>query len=243
MVYYLGWTDLEAYKLKSIYAGGVDLPARLALATPDTVQAIYALRDVLRSNGGDLVISDGYRSWETQMAAYKEYLASLKTAKPKPKRSKPGNSMHNAGRAIDFSLNDALKKIKLAKMWELMAPLGWYPIIDKPDSKISECWHLEHRSDFQKLYVTHGYTRMVRAAVCSVRGQVFEDQEGNAVAHVQYQLLRLGIAPNMVIDGEMGPTTKSFLKACHGKVSNWLELNNRDLADKLAQIDPGSFRF
>lgn len=244
MSYYPGWIQLNAYTIKSIYGGGLNMPARLALATPDTVAGLSSLSDAVAAAGGELILSDGYRSYDVQMAAYKEYIASLQTDHPKPKRSKPGASMHSAGRAIDFSLNDALKSMTLAQMWALMGPLGWFPIINTPDTHINESWHIEFRGPFQQLYTKYGYTRMVRAAVASIRGIVFDDGDQNDAAHVQYQLIRLGCADGLVIDGEIGPTTQPVLEqTCQQYVAGWEQLSHRQIADALASIEPDAFRF
>lgn len=213
MSYLEGWTELEAVGIGTTYKtkDGL-LPARMALATPDTMEAVYKARDAIAATGGKLLITDMYRSYDVQRQAYLEYVASVKAGHPIAKRSPPGSSLHNSGRAIDLSLDDALKHLTLEKLWELMAPIGWVPIIEKPDTGVSEAWHFEVRGNFKPLH-TLGYAVMVRAAICDIRGMTSDTQATTDRAHLQYQLMRTGRTPiTSTLQGALSPEEMTAMK-------------------------------
>jgi D-alanyl-D-alanine dipeptidase len=132
--------------IMSIYeAGGqrVLMPERMARVTPDLKRALYGIRDELKASGGKLELSDLFRSYDMQLQAHLDYTSKKKKAYSPP----PGGSMHEAGRAFDLDL--ARIKVTLAAFWEIAKRWGVVPIIDKPSTRISECWHFECRGSHQ----------------------------------------------------------------------------------------------
>ena len=101
-------------QIKSIYKNGnqnIILPSRLAQCTPDTHNAILALSDELQKVGGELVLSDLFRSYDMQYQANLDY----KTGKKKAYSPPPGGSLHEAGRSMDIDLSKI--KISLKDFW------------------------------------------------------------------------------------------------------------------------------
>jgi hypothetical protein len=249
----VSWVEIEHVEVASIYPspGGGPMPDRLAFATPDTKAAIGKLSAVLEGHGQRLVLSDLFRSFEEQLGAFRRYekaLAAWNTNRtgPKPaKRSPPGGSMHQAGRALDFSLDAALSKsFTLQTMWDLMGPIGWTPIIEEPNPKASEAWHIECRGPFQVLRELIGYTEMTRAAILSIRGTVWRDDAANDIALLQYQLVRLGLVPTSRFNGIFTSTEQDALDRARIKTIGWVLQNDPEiLADALATVEPGIVRF
>src|SRR5438045_3166741 len=88
----------------SIYMSGTtraNLPDRMAKCSPDTKKAIYAIKADLIKEGGDLILSDLFRSYDMQLQSHKDYVMKKKKAFSPP----PGGSMHEAGRAFDMDLS------------------------------------------------------------------------------------------------------------------------------------------
>src|SRR4051812_20640035 len=93
-------TPLIPIEVRSIYGNKGPLPKRMALCTPDTKVAIEGVVNDLRSLGHELELSDLFRSFEMQKQANLDFVQKRKTAFSPP----PGGSMHEAGRAMDISL-------------------------------------------------------------------------------------------------------------------------------------------
>ena len=87
-------TVLSIYKVSG---HRVLMPERMARATPDLKRAMYAIRDALRARGGDLVLSDLFRSYDMQLQAHLDFTSGKKSAFSPA----PGGSMHESGRAFD----------------------------------------------------------------------------------------------------------------------------------------------
>src|SRR5262245_28593032 len=132
------FAPLETIKIKSIY-NGKDLPARLARCSSDMLEAVRNVQKNVEAAGGELVLSDMYRSYDMQLQAHLDYVNGKKTAYSPP----PGGSMHEAGRAFDLELK-ALK-IKLADFWTIARRHGLSPIIDTPSAGADEAWHFDCR--------------------------------------------------------------------------------------------------
>jgi len=100
----------------------------MALCTPDTYDAVFAIRDELQKKGGDLIPSDMYRSFDMQLQAHNDFVTGKKSANSPA----PGGSMHEADLAFDLELGRI--KVKLGDLWNIAKVHGVLPIIDKPVS-------------------------------------------------------------------------------------------------------------
>lgn len=208
------FAPLENVKIKSIYGG--DLPARMALCTPDMLTAMRLLSDDLKAAGGQLILSDLYRSYDMQLQAHLDYETGKKTAYSPP----PGGSMHEAGRAFDLDL-DALK-ISLSDFWKLAAKRNLLPIIDTPTSGQNEAWHFDCRGSHSLVYeyyaakkgdnFKHPYTAMAASAIVSSGVKVDALGDEPTTGFIQSGLIRLGQVIGD-LDGRIGPKSWAALKA------------------------------
>jgi len=210
----------------------VPLPDRMAHATPDMKAALYGLRTALRSGGGELVLSDLFRSYDMQFQAHLDYTAGKKKAFSPP----PGGSMHEAGRAFDIDLKSV--KMPLPAFWEVARRHGIVPIIPEPNPKTSECWHFECRGSHRKVkeYYEAGrgsnfedpYHAMAASAIVAV-GVPHDRFKGcEDVAYLQSALIRLGQDVGN-LDGLVGPKTLAGLQA--------LGIVATPLPDRVAAVD------
>lgn len=190
------------------------LPERLAHCTPDTLKAAFAIRDDLRSEGGDLILSDLFRTHEMQLRAHLDFVEGRKAAFSPP----PGGSLHESGRGWDLDL-EALN-VKLKRFWEIAAAHKVSPIISTPNSSLKEAWHFECRGSHAKVreYYLAGkannfkkpYEAMAASSILAIGVQV--DRFGNhqREAAIQAALIRLGHNPGN-IDGGIGTKTRGAL--------------------------------
>jgi len=151
--------------------------------TPDAAAALLALSKSCAENGGQLLISDCFRSVEFQAKTRKKYENWLAAGKPSRRSaeydkktmkgafvSRPGRSFHNCGRAVDIAHmlaapDDVPKDQKLDWLWDVAKPLGWAPIIKDPREGQSEAWHFDWRGPWQPVYERLGYAQ---TAMCGV---------------------------------------------------------------------------
>jgi hypothetical protein len=203
----------SVYKVEGLR---VHLPRRMARCTPDMKAAIRALASAVAERGGNLYLSDLFRSYEMQLQAYLDFASGKKSAFSPP----PGGSLHEAGRALDLDLKGV--KMSLAALWELTAPAGLTPIIDRPDGKASEAWHFECRGSHQLVYdhyqagkgtnFSKPYKAMAASAILAVDVKVDAFRGKEAGAYLQSALVRLGQDIGN-IDGDIGPKTRRGLAA------------------------------
>jgi D-alanyl-D-alanine carboxypeptidase len=108
------FAPVEDIKIKSIYPSG-DLPKNMARCTPDMLNALQGAAADVKTAGGELILSDLYRSYDMQLQAHLDYVTGKKKAFSPP----PGGSMHEAGRAFDLDLSSL--KMKLSDFWKIAA--------------------------------------------------------------------------------------------------------------------------
>jgi D-alanyl-D-alanine dipeptidase len=190
------------------------LPKRMAQCTPDMKQAIADASAAVEAEGGKLILSDLFRSYEMQAGAHNDFVTGKKTAFSPP----PGGSLHEAGRAYDMDL--AAIKVSLARFWVLAGAAGLVPIIAKPTSGVSESWHFERRGSHQLVYDYYKagkgtnfdspYKAMAASAIVSVGIKVDKFGANQDAAYVQSGLIRLG-ADIGNIDGAIGKRSKQAL--------------------------------
>ena len=210
-------TKLINIEIVSIYKKDdkvVNLPERMAKCTPDMHYAIQSIAKELEVQGGALILSDLFRSYDMQLQAHNDYVAGKKKAYSPP----PGGSFHESGRAFDLSLSDI--KIPLSEFWEIAAKYGINPIIDKPNSRAKEAWHFDCRGSHQIVYDYYKskkgtnykpYTASAISAILAVRIKVDFYKTRNKQAYIQSALIRLGKNIGN-IDGLIGNKTKCALK-------------------------------
>jgi hypothetical protein len=191
------------------------LPRRMAVATADMKAAILGLESALNGVGGELVLSDLFRSYDMQYQSHLEWLNKQKTAFSPP----PGGSFHEAGRAFDLDLSKI--GVSLSELWNLAAPLGLVPIISSPDPKQDEAWHFECRGSHQLVYEHYKagrgsnfdkpYKAAAASAIIAIGVHVDAFGDGQAVAYLQSGLIRLGYDIGN-LDGRAGPRTRRALE-------------------------------
>ena len=190
------------------------LPARMAKCAPDMKAAIEAASAALAGQGGKLILSDLFRSYEMQTQSHQDYVTHKKSAYSPP----AGGSLHEAGRAFDLDLGAI--KVTLAQFWKLAAPAGLVPIIDQPVSGVSESWHFECRGSHQLVYdyyragkgnnFAKPYMAMAASAIVSVGVKVDKFGANGDAAYLQSGLIRLGAAIGNM-DGSIGRNTRAGL--------------------------------
>lgn len=211
-------TPLVPVQFPSIYktASGqrVDVPKRMALATPDMQAALFATVAEVRAEGGEIYLSDLFRSYDMQYQAHLDYTSGKKPAFSPA----PGGSLHEAGRSFDLDLGSL--KIPLARFWEIAAKHGLSPIITEPNPRLKEAWHFDCRGSHGKVYDYYAagkgsnfkpYAAMAASAILSagLKHDGFEGKEREGA--IQSHLIRLG---NEIgnIDGLLGMKSKSALE-------------------------------
>lgn len=200
----------------SIYksaAGRLSLPERMAKCCPDVKRAILAIGAQLKSLGGELILSDLFRSRDMQYQSYRDYLSGKKKAFSPP----PGSSMHEGGRAFDIDLGAI--GVPLEKFWEIARAFGVFPIIKKPLANQSEAWHFDCPGSHKLVYDYYAggkagnmnpYTAMAVSAIISIGVQVDRFAARQQELFLQSALIRLGQnIGNM--DGYIGPKSKAAL--------------------------------
>lgn len=209
-------TPLQNIQIKSIYKNGTQnilLPSRMAHCTPDTYSGIFAIADELQKIGGELVLSDLFRSYDMQYQAHLDYETGKKKAYSPP----PGGSLHESGRSMDIDLSKI--KISLKDFWDIAAKHGFYPIISTPSTKLSEAWHFDCRGSHQLVYNYYksgkannmsAYTAMATSAIMAIGVKIDKFIEHNNEAFIQSGLIRLGFDVGN-IDGDVGNKTKTAL--------------------------------
>ena len=140
----LTYTPLVPIHIASIYQG--QLPHRLAQCTPDTKAAIEAVARDLAAMGFGIRLSDLFRSHEMQAQSHADFVEGRKKAFSPP----PGESLHEAGRAMDIDLSSI--GVPLPQFWEIARAHGFSPIIDVPDPHRSESWHFDCRGSHGAVY-------------------------------------------------------------------------------------------
>ncbi len=239
-------TPLVQITIASIYGlhgAPVPLPSRMARCPPDVKQALERLAAALDAQGGKLVLSDLFRSYDMQLGAHQDHVSGRKSAFSPP----PGGSLHEAGRSFDLDLGQL--GMKLGQFWQLAAPIGIVPIIDTPDAGASEAWHFECRGSHALVYDYYKagkgtnfdkpYKAMAASAIVSVGVRVDKFGDGQHDAYVQSGLIRLGHRIGN-FDGQIGPNTRDAMAAAgfSGGVIfdaiQWID-------DKLQQAFPAEF--
>ena len=210
-------TPLVNIQIPSIYTKGkqpVLLPDRLARCTPDMYRAVLSIQKELKGRGGELILSDLYRSYDVQKQANLDYLAGRKTAYSPP----PGGSMHEAGRAMDIDLSKI--KVSLAVFQSIARKYGVTPIINQSDAGLKEAWHFDCRGSHGRVYDYYKkgkarnmlpYEAMTASAILSLGQPVDRFGCNSRMAFIQSGLIRLGYDIGEM-DGCIGPKTNAALK-------------------------------
>ncbi len=163
--------------------------------------------------GGELVLSDLFRSYDMQFQANMDYVSGKEKAYSPP----PRGSMHEAGRAMDIDLNKI--KVTLEDFWNIAKKHGFFPIISKPSSKLKEAWHFDCRGSHGVVYDYYksgkannmpAHTAMAVSAILSSGIKVLKYKSCEKEAFIQSGLIRLGYKIGN-IDGDVGNKTKKAL--------------------------------
>lgn len=181
----------------------------------DMFEALKELNELVSKEGGNMYIIDLFRSWGVQAKARSDYDAGIKKAYV----ANPGESFHNAGRAVDIDVKKlgfkSLDKEDWLKVfWSLAKPLGFRPIIDSPDLSLSECWHFDFPGeDWMKAYDKLSYSETAKCTILDV-GEWDPEEDSFVVRNmfVQSQLIRLGHYEIGKVDGIVGPKTMKAIE-------------------------------
>jgi hypothetical protein len=207
---------------------------------PDAAAALLTVHEAVSGAGGDFRVTDAYRLGSAQASVRRRYETWVSAGKPPPYidgkpnpafdaktmkaafAAKPGESFHGAGRSIDASIGslkfpDTHADMQLDRLWDLVIPLGWRPVIREPTEGASESWHFDFMGEWKPLHTRLGYAV---AAMCATLD--IGEWAGIADAEhkfVQAQLHRAGYDVGAV-DGDIGPTTKTAISwsGWHGSV-------------------------
>lgn len=197
---------------------------------PEVAQALLSLHNAVAAAGGDFRVTELHRDVKVQAAARARYDAWLRAGKPRPgtagfnsKTMKsdfvalPGKSMHNGGRAIDFHTSmikfpGVAANKQLDRMWEIMRPLGWAPVITTPTEGQSESWHLDYWGELQGVRdrMDYGSAALIGALLVGHAGQ------WQTYARVVQALLHRAGFDVGEVDGVIGPKTLSALSTAVG---------------------------
>jgi hypothetical protein len=198
-----------------------------ALVPRDVADGLLAAHRAVQAAGGDFRVTDLRREVETQAKARKKYENWLAAGKPSTRSSawdrstmknafvsRPGYSFHNAGRAMDVHISEldfpGLSEDKqLDKLWELVIPLGWRPIIQAADERESEAWHFDFMGEWEPVYDRLGYKD---GAMCTALDIGIDCYARWQWRFIQAQLQRAGYDLGEV-DGYAGRKTKAALAA------------------------------
>lgn len=184
--------------------------------TEDTFEALKRLNEEVKNASGTLSLSDVYRSWAVQKAAHDAWLSGKRS----DFAAAPGESFHMAGRAIDidvYALNFAgvRKENALKKLWSISRPLGWRPIIARPDMRLSECWHFEYPGPWSAWYDRAPNPQVAKCAILDAgQWDPFAREALVDAMFVQTQLVRV-LGEALVVDGIIGRKTKAALERLH----------------------------
>jgi hypothetical protein len=185
-----------------------------AYIVPDMLEALRKLEDVINSKGGNLYIIDLYRSWNTQEKARNDFLKKKK----KDFVAAPGKSFHNAGRAVDISVQELNfagrdKDEWLQILWNMAIPLGFRPVISIPDINASEAWHMDYMGEWRDVYENVSYYEAAKCATLDIGGwDPKENSEKIKKMFIQSQLLRLRYYEIGPVDGIIGDKTNWALR-------------------------------
>ena len=197
-----------------------------ASVCPDFCDALHKLDQEVKSKGGNFYISDLTRDYVAQEKARWEYI----TGKKKAFVAKPGESFHNAGRAVDIdieSLNFSnIKKLDwIKKLWDLAIPLGFRSVIKEPIFGISECWHLDYIGVWTDALNVLSYSEVAKCAVLDVgMWNSKEDSAKTIKMFIQSQLIRLKHYEIGEIDGVIGKKTINALNLYD--IEDYMHLEN-----------------
>ena len=200
------------------------LTGKMGVCHPEVAPKLKELHDAVTAAGGDFRVTELHRDIAVQRAARAKYDNWVRAGKPKPGTSQfnsstmkaafvaqPGRSTHNAGRAIDIHVGmlnfpGVAKDKQLDRMWELAKPIGWTPVIRRPDEGASESWHFDFWGELLPTLSRLGYEQ---AALCGAI-LVGHGDLTNFDARVQAALVRAGFDIGK-IDGQAGAKTRAGL--------------------------------
>jgi len=192
---------------------------------PDAAHALFLLHARVSELGGTLLITDAYRSADSQRKARQKYQNWLTAGKPARSSeaydkqtmkssfiSRAGRSFHNAGRAVDIAHmlaapDDVPKKEKLDWLWDAAIPLGWRPIIKSPREGQREAWHFDFMGPWLPVYERLGYAQAAMCAVLDLGlGKDLYDRPWERWVQAQIQRAGEDIGD---VDGWFGKMTKA----------------------------------
>lgn len=217
--------NTETIEILSVYkknGKSVMLPSRMSIVTPDFKRAILSIQADVEAEGGELILSDLFRSHEMQHQAHMDYVNGKKKAYSPP----AGSGMHEAARAMD--IDTGAIRMNLKRFWEIAAEYGVTPIIDTPSKGRLESWHFDKRGSHGIVYNYYKakkgtnmkpYQAMAVSAILAIGIDVDTNDIGdqdflkgrNKEAFIQSGLIRLGHNIGN-IDGSIGGKTMDALK-------------------------------
>jgi len=193
---------LEVFETTSIYKRDgvrVKLPFPLNQMVCTAIEGFHSMRDEVIALGGQLYLSDCFRTYDMQYQAHLDYTTGKKKAFSPP----PGRSFHEAGRAIDIDVENL--GISLSRFWDIASKHGWVPIIAKPSTSYSECWHFDFREFWEIILQKYGYSKAANLAIMDIGVNVDEVllSQGHLAVQGRY---------DMALDGIHGKMTEAAMR-------------------------------
>lgn len=201
----------------------VDVLGSNARATPDAAGALVELGVAIDARGGQMRVNQALRDYEMQAQFRADYLAGKG-----PPAQPPGDSVHEGGRAFDLSTvidergQGGLRfpvpsDRQIDVLWECARPLGFRPVIDRPDETKVERWHLDYWGPWEPVRARLGYAAAARCAILDLGAsgdgpRAWGVERAMAMA-LQAQLHRAGYDVG-ALDGLIGKRTTAALVAC-----------------------------
>ena len=202
----------------------VDLNDQIGTCPEPMAWALLSLMQAVKMSGGVLRITDLHRSPAKSAAARVKYERWLADGKPRGREydksihknayiSPAGKSWHNAARAIDVDLKslefDVPEDQWLDVLWSLASPLGFEPIIGRPDEDATEAWHFDFRGPWEHVEerLGNGAGAMCACLDIGVGEGIYSEPEAR---QLQAQLHRCGQDVGKV-DGDIGRKTRAGL--------------------------------
>ena len=215
---------------------------KMGVCHPEVAPKLKELHDAVFAAGGDFRVTELHRDVAVQRAARAKYDNWVRAGKPNPGSSdfnsatmkaafvaQPGRSTHNAGRAIDIHVGmlsfPVARDKQLDRMWEIAQPIGWTPVIRRPDENASESWHFDFWGELLPVLSRLGYEQ---AALCGAI-LVGHGDLTNYDAKVQAALVRAGFEIGK-IDGQAGPKTRAALSSALPGIDPVAALQRQDAA-------------